>query len=162
MRRIWSILGASALYHPMLKLAWIQPAHPKGSAIPVALGSFRNQHLSATHTKQTERVLSMGSKHDQLLGTVQITVMRHVYIEVHALLVKSNPQTNRMPVPAQTSASPLLTHTRPHRFTLYPINQADQFHPGRVSYFDNPVYGILVYVKPVPEPSSTIPLAGGG
>ncbi|MHB1543658.1 MAG: CsiV family protein [Gammaproteobacteria bacterium] len=174
MRRIWATLKASALYHPILKRAWIQPAYPMGLAIPVDLGhpiggkisrtgSLTPAQIPSTTRKHPPSVpLSMSDQHFQVLGTVQITVMRHVYIEVHALLVKRNRQVHSLPVSTQASGNIPPLQPRQHRFSIYPINQADQFRPGRVSYFDNPVYGILVYIKSIPKSSSAIPLATGG
>lgn len=173
MERIWNILRAAALYHPMLKAAWIQPSYPIGSAIPVELDyppghGSRKQGLPGRMDPGQPPPLPGGasapSRHTRyrLLGSVQITVMRHVYIEVHTALIKRNPRAGLLLHPAGESGHPSRGKARLHRMTVYPINQAGKFRPGRVSYFDNPVYGILVYVKAVPRPMSTIPLAKGG
>ncbi len=174
MRHVWSVLQASALYHPLLKEAWVQPAFPLGAAIPVALGLPREpqspheglpgtvKRLEDANPSRHEAHLMFGKHRFAVMGTVQVTVMRHVYIEIHALLVKKNRERNQLSTRSRAARPVPPGRSRPHRFTLYPINQADQFHPGRVSYFDNPVYGILVYIKSAPESTSTTPLAAGG
>ncbi len=174
MRRVWSILQGSALYHPMLKLAWVQPAYPMGSAIPVSLAEHSGREITVppteipvhnVHRPRTGRshATALADRtRFRILGTAQITVMRHTYIEIHALLVKRNRRVNLHPGSIRSTGITRPGHLQYHHFTIYPINQANQFRQGRVSYFDNPVYGILVYVKPVSVSSQVNPLSAGG
>ncbi len=162
MQRVWAILRAAALYAPMLKLAWIQPALNFNSAIPVALNPVRKAksplapgvHIrrKAAPSPALSRLSTTPLK-PTVYGTVKITVLRHVYIAVHTVLVEGKPAPN----PKQHSHRGPLSSPSASKWVLnvYPIHQANQVRPGRINYFDNPAYGVLVYVKAVPVTALT-------
>jgi hypothetical protein len=168
MQRVWAILRAAALYAPLLRVAWIQPALNFDSAIPVALNPVRARGTRTvgarvrtppmvTHLSVPASRLATPLK-PTVYGTVKITVLRHVYIAVHTVLIerKPAPAINRGPSSGRssriTASGPILN--------VYPIHQANQVRPGRINYFDNPAYGVLVYVKAVPAAATPKPPRG--
>ncbi len=159
MQRVWATLRAAALYAPMLKVAWIQPPLNFDSAIPVALNPGREEKPPVsggtihTHRKGTSVPargrLSTPPRKPTVYGTVKITVQRHVYIAIHTALVERKPA----PTPKKRPGAGQQPTRHPSSrwiLNVYPIHQANQVRPGRINYFDNPAYGVLVYVKAVP------------
>ncbi len=167
MQRVWALLRAAALYAPMLKVAWIQPALNLDAAIPVALNPVRGKRTSFPGPATTSYPVpgfahpglhsSRAPLKPEVFGTVKITVLRHVYIAVHTALVERPPDSiSPHPHPGQSAQTP-----RPRSLlNVYPIHQANQVRPGRINYFDNPAYGVLVYVKAVPAKVSSKPPPG--
>jgi hypothetical protein len=118
-----------AAYAPLLHGGWVQAGLPQAQAVPVDLAQFGIANLR---------------------GEVELYLSRFLHIDVD---VSYQPDAG-VAAPAGLS--------RLGEFELaprYALQGERRLRSGELHYFDHPAFGVLVIVKPMPQPE---PLAGSG
>lgn len=161
----WTRLKRSHDYQPLLHVTWVQPALDRGSASAVRIGvppaavPAASSHASmptpapavATGTTPLQATLSYGEAklsttgpylHFDLDLVLQGPVARNLWptTPINTTLVVPPSTTARVTIPAAPS------------FQLYRLRQDRRVDVGKVSYFDQPLFGAIVLVTPVRKP----------
>jgi hypothetical protein len=110
-------------YRPVLHAGWVQQGLPEEQATGVDLALFG---------------------HAELRGQIELYLSRFLHVELDidyqpldgpAAAVRAAPQLGEFPLPPR-----------------YHLHTERRLRSGELHYFDHPAFGVLVLVKPMPEP----------
>lgn len=136
------------------------PSAPYAQTTPYALPSEKPV-VPTVQVKGTARLLAAGDSHYVVLHVrlcqpkpPGIVVWAAPAATVATVIATATPSTVIMPVAATLSALP---STSPAPASLpgrqcFALNQRHLVKPGRLTYFDNPIFGALVSVRPIKPP----------
>lgn len=162
----WTRLKRSHDYQPLLHVSWTQPALDRATAPTVRLGvppsavpaavthmySVTPAPAAVTSTPPLQATLAYG---DAKLSTTGPYLHFDLDVTLRGPVARNNwPGTaiNAVaPLVAGAPASSTMVAATP-TFQLYRLRQDRRIDVGKLSYFDNPMFGAIVLVTPIRKP----------
>lgn len=154
----WRKLQRSSDYAPLLHLAWAQPAIDRASALFVRVGMppIAMAAASAGSLAPAAAANTAVNAPNSVYGIAKLSTTG-LYLHFDLDLVYCGPPAKHLiastaspaPTPANApSASSTTATTAPASCQPYRLREDRRIDAGKLNYFDNPMFGVLLLVTP--------------
>jgi len=135
----WGRLRRSANYHPLLHIAWRQPALAQDEARPVHLRGGRPAP-AAGGLQAVPAAPSAAPLPAEIDGTLRLYRARYLHLDLD---LRYRPDS---PPPGLTQ-----------QVEVFRLTESRRVRSRKLHYFDHPLFGVLALVTPLPEPDVGAP-----
>jgi Peptidoglycan-binding protein, CsiV len=140
----WQKLARSSDYQPLLQLAWIQPAIERTSALFVRIGTPPMAASSVAGTTPAPAAATVTVSGTPVYGTARLsTTGPYLHFDLD-LVYRGPPAKMRIPDDSPGAAN----GNAVPQFQWYRLRQDRRIDAGKLNYFDNPLFGVLLLVTP--------------
>jgi hypothetical protein len=158
----WARLKRSHDYQPLVHASWTQPALDRATAPAIRIGvppsalpqsathvlPATAAHVAVTSAVPLQATLAYGSAK---LSTTGPYLHFDLDLALQGLIAKSNwpatPINASAPIPTASTAAAVIP-----AFQIYRLRQDRRVDAGKLSYFDNPMFGAIVLITPARKP----------
>lgn len=158
----WTRLKRSHDYQPLLHVTWVQPATDRATAPAVRIGvpasAVPAPGTVAAPAAATGAMVPL--QPTPAYGNAKLsTTGQYLHLDLDLVLqgpltrnlwpTPASVSTTAMTAPAPTTAAAALPAPT---FQLYRLRQDRRVNAGKLSYFDNPLFGAIVLITPARKP----------
>ncbi len=143
----WQKLARSSDYQPLLRIAWTQPAIDRATALFVRIGIPPPAAPTASTTQAPAAATNTGVA-TPVYGIARLsTTGPYLHFDLDLVyrgtLAKVNTPDSQQPAASGDSST---------QFQWYRLTQDRRIDAGKLNYFDQPLFGVLVLVTPSKAP----------
>lgn len=158
MNSVWAKLQRSSEYQPLLRSAWAQPAIDRASALFVRVGTPPAATLAANAGSLAVAAGTPVNSPTAVYGIAKLSTTGP-YLHFDLDLLYCGPPAKHViasaaPVAASAlpaaNASPTAASNVP-ACQPYRLKEDRRLDAGKLNYFDNPMFGVLVLITPRPK-----------
>jgi hypothetical protein len=159
----WTRLKRSHGYEPLLHLTWTQPVLDRTNAPAVRVGTpVSLLPPSATAPIASPAVAGASNSPPQapIYGTAKLsTTGPYLHFDLDLVLkgalAKTPMAASAQGINTAQLVPPAATTAPAPAFQFYRLREDERIDAGKLTYFDHPLFGVIVLVTPVKKPGTT-------
>lgn len=145
----WQKLARSSDYQPLLQVAWTQPAINRATALYVRIGTPPPSVLPPASATSVQAPATTGTDAGTPVFGIARLSTTGPYLHFDLDLVYRGPPAK---VSIPENAETVMPASAADQFQWYRLTQDRRIDAGKLNYFDQPIFGVLLLVTPSKTP----------